>query len=107
MSYNRAAAPIPDDPRVMTAAGESGCARGPRGAPFTLPSLPTMAGQLKQMCERLIQERSKGSATLVVTTRTKLLLKGIPVNDFSDSSPDDPAMMQRLREAAGEMGVHL
>jgi hypothetical protein len=64
-----------------------------------------MAGQLKSMIERVVQERAKGSPTLAATTRAKLLLKGIPVNDFTDRSPDDPAMIQRVRIAAGEMGV--
>jgi hypothetical protein len=66
-----------------------------------------MAGQLKSMIERVVQERAKGSPTLAVTTRAKLLLKGIPVNDFTDKSADDPAMIQRVRVAAGEMGVSL
>ena len=66
-----------------------------------------MAGQLKHLCERVIQERAKGSPTLLVTTRTKLLLKGIPVNDFHELSADDPTMIQRIRVAASEMGVHI
>ena len=66
-----------------------------------------MAGQLKSMIDRVVQERAKGSSTLAVTTRAKLLLKGIPVDDFTDKTPDDPAMMQRVRVAAGEMGVRL
>lgn len=64
-----------------------------------------MAGQLKSMIERVVQERAKGSPTLAVTTRAKLMLKGIPVNEFTDISEDDPAMIQRLRVAASEMGV--
>jgi hypothetical protein len=66
-----------------------------------------MSGQLKSMIDRVVQERAKGSPTLAVTTRAKLMLKGIPVNDFTDESPDDPAMIQRIRTAAGEMGVSL
>jgi hypothetical protein len=66
-----------------------------------------MAGQLKSMIDRVVQERAKGSPTLVVTTRAKLMLKGIPVNDFTDKSPDDPAMIQRVRTAASEMGISL
>ena len=64
-----------------------------------------MAGQLKSMIERVVQERAKGSPTLAVTTRAKLMLKGIPVNEFTELSADDPAMIQRLRVAASEMGV--
>lgn len=66
-----------------------------------------MAGQLKRMIERVIEERAKGNPTLAVTTKTKLLLKGIRVDDFTDASPDDPAMVQRVRAAAGELGVAL
>jgi hypothetical protein len=66
-----------------------------------------MAGQLKRMLDQVMQERSRGNPTLLSTTRTKLLLKGIRVADFTDSSPDDPAMIQRVRSAASEMGVTL
>jgi hypothetical protein len=66
-----------------------------------------MAGQLKHMIDRVITERARGNPTLAVTTRTKLMLKGIHVDDFTETSPDDPAMMQRVRVAAGELGVAL
>ena len=66
-----------------------------------------MAGQLKRMIQRLIDERSRGNPTLALTTRTKLLLKGIRVDEYGDHSPDDPAVMQQVRAVASEMGVTL
>jgi hypothetical protein len=72
---------------------------------FPTADAADMAGQLKSMIERVVRERAKGSPTLAVTTRAKLMLKGIPVNDFTDQSPDDPEMIRRVRVAAGEMGV--
>jgi len=66
-----------------------------------------MAGQIKRLIQRLIDERSRGNPTLAVTTRTKLLLKGIRIDEYADSSPDDPAVIQQLRTVAGEMGITL
>lgn len=66
-----------------------------------------MAGQVKRMIDRVIAERARGNPTLVMTTRTKLLLKGIRAADFGDATPDDPAMIARVRSAAAEMGVSL
>jgi hypothetical protein len=53
----------------------------------------------------LIEARAKGNPTLVSTTRTKLLMKGIKVDSWDPSSPDDPAMLVKVRDAAKEMGI--
>ena len=66
-----------------------------------------MAGQIKRLIQRLIDERSRGNPTLAVTTRTKLLLKGIRIDEYADSSPDDAAVIQHVRNVAGEMGITL
>ncbi len=64
-----------------------------------------MAGQVLRMIDKLIELRAKGNATVASTTRTKLLLKGIKVANWTASSPDDPEMIVKIREAAKEMGV--
>lgn len=64
-----------------------------------------MAGQVLRMIDKLIELRAKGNATVASTTRTKLLLKGIKVTNWTPSSPDDPEMIAKIREVAKEMGV--
>jgi hypothetical protein len=62
-----------------------------------------MAGQVRRALDAIIGERSKGDATLVVTTKTKLLLKGFDYDKFTSASPDDPAMLEKLRAVAKDM----
>ncbi|MBL8397943.1 MAG: hypothetical protein JNL84_07345 [Candidatus Accumulibacter sp.] len=64
-----------------------------------------MAGQVLRMIDKLVEARAKGNATVASTTRTKLLLKGIKVTNWTATSPDDPEMIAKIREVAKEMGV--
>ena len=66
-----------------------------------------MAGQVKVMIDKIIDERSKGNALLVSTTQTKLILKGFDPAKYDASSPDDPQVIARLREVAADLNVTL
>jgi len=66
-----------------------------------------MAGKIKQMLDKLIETRSKGIPTLVSTTKAKLQLKGIDYRAYTATSPDDPAMINKVTEVAKEMGITL
>lgn len=66
-----------------------------------------MPGQIKVMIDRIIAERAKGNATLISTTKTKLLLKGIDPDKFGSGSLDDPVIMGKLQTLAHEMNVIL
>jgi hypothetical protein len=66
-----------------------------------------MAGQIKRMIDRIVEQRAKGNAALKNTTITKLILKGINPDSYTLMSPDDPAVIRRLQEIAGEMGLTL
>ncbi|MCZ2357384.1 MAG: hypothetical protein LC115_11990 [Bacteroidia bacterium] len=62
-------------------------------------------GNIKQMIDTIILKRSKGNPLLVGVTRTKLLLKGINVNKFTETSSDDPVIIHKLLLIAKELGV--
>jgi len=64
-----------------------------------------VSGQIHILIQKLIETRAKGNPTLVSTTRTKLLMKGIKADSWDSSSPDDPAMLVKVRDAAMEMGI--
>ena len=64
-----------------------------------------MAGQVKAMIDRIIEQRSKGNPVLALTTQTKLILKGIDPAKYDANSPDDPQVVARLRELAAELNV--
>jgi len=66
-----------------------------------------MPGLIKTMIERIIAERSKGNSTLAATTKTKLILKGIDPDKFGPSSPDDQAVITKLRALAAELNITL
>jgi len=66
-----------------------------------------MAGVIKKMLDEIIAKRSNGNITMMNLTKTKLILKGLNPDKFSVTSEDDPAMIQKIRLAAQEMGVSI
>ena len=64
-----------------------------------------MAGQVKKVIDKIIQERSKGNATLILTTKTKLLLKGVNPDEWSAVSDDNPAVLAKVKTMAAEFGI--
>jgi len=64
-----------------------------------------MAGKIKQQLDSLISEVSRGNPVLVNTTRTKLILRGIDPNKFSNDSPDDPVILEKIKNIAEAFGV--
>jgi hypothetical protein len=66
-----------------------------------------MAGQIKLMIESIISQRSKGNPTIALTTKTKLVLKGINPDRFDSTSADDPAVLAKVRAFATELGVRV
>jgi hypothetical protein len=66
-----------------------------------------MPGRIKAMIDKIVAERSKGNPTLVATTRTKLLLKGIDPAKFTTTSPDDSEVIAKIQSLAKELNVTL
>lgn len=66
-----------------------------------------MAGQIHKMINTLIERRSKGNTTIAITTKTKLIFKGINPELYTAQSSDDPNIMKKIKDIAAEMGVTL
>lgn len=64
-----------------------------------------MAGQIHTMLQRIITQKSKGNAVIANSIKTKIILKGIAVDKYTPSSPDDPAVIAKVRDIAKEFGV--
>ena len=64
-----------------------------------------MAGQIYQMIQSIITQKSKGNMVIANSIKTKMYLKGIAVDKYTTVSPDDLAVMQKVREVAKEFGV--
>jgi hypothetical protein len=66
-----------------------------------------MAGKVKIMIERIIKERAKGNATIEMTTRTKIILKGVNIDQWTALSNDDPTIISKVTQIAKDLGVNL
>lgn len=66
-----------------------------------------MAGQIKRMLDQIVEKRAKGNTLIANLTTTKLMLKGINPEKYNASSPDDPAVISRVRTVAKELGVSI
>jgi len=66
-----------------------------------------MAGAIKKMLDEIIAKRSNGNITMMNLTKTKLILKGLNPDKYSITSEDDPAIIQKIRLTAQEMGVSI
>ena len=64
-----------------------------------------MAGQIHRMVQQIISQKSKGNAVIANSVRTKMYLKGIAVDKYTALSPDDAAIIQKVREVGKEFGV--
>lgn len=64
-----------------------------------------MAGRIYNMIQQVISQKSKGNVIIANSVRTKMYLKGIAVDKYTAGSPDDAAVMQKVREVAKEFGV--
>ncbi|MGH1343060.1 MAG: hypothetical protein ACRBN8_15980 [Nannocystales bacterium] len=59
------------------------------------------------MIEEIVARRAGENEIIMKTTRTKLILKGIEIGRWSETSDDDPAILARLEQIALELGVRL
>jgi len=66
-----------------------------------------MAGAIKKMLDEIVAKRSNGNITMMNLTKTKLILKGLNPDKYSITSEDDPAIIQKIRLTAQEMGVSI
>ena len=57
------------------------------------------------MIQKIVTERSRGNQVIANSVRTKIILKGIAIDKYTPTSPDDFAVMQNLREVAKEYGL--
>jgi hypothetical protein len=64
-----------------------------------------MAGNIKRMIDAIIEKRSRGNQTIRLTTKTKFILKGLDPDRFNATSPDDPAVMEKVRAIGAELGI--
>jgi len=67
----------------------------------------SMAGQIKKMLDQIIETRSRGDSFLALTTKTKLVMKGINPDKYDCNSADNPWVIRDIRRIAKELNVIL
>ncbi len=64
-----------------------------------------MAGKINSMINAIVEGKSKGNSIIASSTGTKIILKGINVSNYNANSPDDQAIIEKLKVIAKEFGV--
>jgi hypothetical protein len=64
-----------------------------------------LAGKIKEIIDKIIQERSKGNPAIAEMTKAKLILKGINPSKFDSYSDDDAIIMEKLLNVAQLLNV--
>jgi hypothetical protein len=62
-----------------------------------------MAGRAKEMIDAIILQRSGGNPEIAKALRAKLLLKGINPDSYSDGTPDQEAIIAKLKGMTGRL----
>lgn len=65
-----------------------------------------LEGRIKEIIDRIIQERSHGNPAIAEMTKAKLILKGLNPDKFGTSSPDDPAIIEKLYNIAKQFNIY-
>ncbi|KJS87023.1 MAG: hypothetical protein JM58_05810 [Peptococcaceae bacterium BICA1-8] len=66
-----------------------------------------MAGKIIKMVNLIIEKRAKGSEIIAKTTKAKLVLSGIALDNYNETSADDEDVLAKLREIANNMGLEI
>jgi hypothetical protein len=64
-------------------------------------------GNIKRLCDLIIEQKSKGNAALVPLTKAKLIMKGIDPDKYTSATPDDPVVLAKLNSLASELGLQV
>lgn len=64
-----------------------------------------LAGQIYNIIQSVITQKSKGNQIIARSIKTKMILKGIAVDKYTPASPDDPAVVQKVKDIAKEFGL--
>jgi hypothetical protein len=59
------------------------------------------------MVDAIISEKAQGDREVEKNLRVKLILGGIMVDKLTDSTPDDPILINKLRNVAAVYGVKI
>ena len=66
-----------------------------------------MTGTARKMIDMIITEKAQGDKAIEKSVRVKLILGGIMVDKLTESTPDDPALINKIKTVASLHGVQV
>jgi len=66
-----------------------------------------MTGTARKMVDMIIAEKAQGDKAIEKSVRVKLILGGIMVDKLTESTPDDPALINKIKNVATVYGVNI
>jgi len=66
-----------------------------------------MTGTAKKMINLIIAEKAQGDKAIEKSIRVKLILGGIMVDKLTETTPDDPALINKIKNVATVYGVKI
>ena len=66
-----------------------------------------MAGKIKKQLEAIITSVAKNNQTIINITKTKLVLRGLNPEKFNEQSPDDPIILEKIKQISAEFGAKI
>ena len=64
-----------------------------------------MKGIAIKIIENLLDTKAKDNQVLQNAIKIKLMMRGIPIQSLNASTPDDDAMIAKIKEISKEYGV--
>ena len=64
-------------------------------------------GHIKRMLDQIIEKRANGNEIVKMTTKTKLLLKGLNPDAYTATSEDDVDVIAKVKSVAKELSVSI
>jgi hypothetical protein len=64
-----------------------------------------MVGQIKEMIEKIVEQKCAGNNIIKSSIKVKIILKGVMVDNYTDGSEDNPEIIEKLKSIAKDMGV--
>lgn len=64
-----------------------------------------MAGKIKKIIEEIAEKKSNGNPSVASSVKTKMIIKGVMVPNYTTASVDDPEIIKKLLNIASELNV--
>lgn len=64
-------------------------------------------GHAKQILDAIIHKRARGISSIAKTIKIKMALKGINPDRLTENTPDDPVLLNKLKQLAQSYGIDI